>query len=330
MKKILVSVSDDLKDFCPLTTWQRLGIYWGQIKPFLFTAIAVTALVFGIFSFTHSFYRVASVSGLIAVFAIVWCVIAFADKKPLAYVREQIRQRNKDGYWMAHTIRKDGSGDIYGTISTSSIVEWEAERRFISGFHVLLPFDGKRHGRIFFGENASETRPNSDRINAQLERWSLEPVFLTKGRFHTLPIRVVDPVGKSMELPLFEAIEFLARAPIGWLDDNTLAGAFASHRMNRDRLRREREKLETNLSEALAALIGAASVLDSNGLTFLSPCEMIIARGPIVEPLDRLLPSDDPRRAKVNFPPKPLPDIAPAANKPPASGDDGHCCCSGP
>lgn len=329
MKKTQVSVSDDLEEFCPLTTWRRRKMYWDQIMPFLLVAIAVSALFGGVVSVIHSLYHVAFLAGFVAFCAIIFCLPAFTSKVPLAYVREQIRLRNKDGYWMRYTIRKDGSGEVGNTILTSHIEEWEGKHRFTQGFHVLLPFDGKRRGRIFFGENVEEANPNSDKINAQLKQWSLEPVLLTKARARSLPVCLIDSVGKSMELPLREAIEFLSRAPIGWLDDNTLAVAFASHRMNRERLRRESATLETNLDRALKVSAKVASDLHSDGRYFLSPSDMMIVRQPSVQLLDDLLTPDDPRRAWWNFPPPTHPDAELAASNPllpdstpSVSGDD--------
>jgi hypothetical protein len=339
MKKTLVSVSDDLKDFCPLTTWQRLGMYWGQIKPFLFTAIAVTALVFGIFSFTHSFYRVASVSGFIAVFAIVWCVIAFTVKDPLAYVREQIRRRNKDGYWMIYDVdAADRPYAIFGPLTKTAMREQLKALHEGNGMHFVVPLLNGAEGFVDIGRKNPHPRLGDeafDTIQQELRWWKVLPVHLTRewSDFHRVRIALKDEDGAaSFPLSVLVAAQFIRSAPIGWLGNgrNNWLMAF-------EVIMDRQAKLVADLGRALAVMIRAAHDLHSDGRTLLTPCDMLAAEKPIIELLDDLLPTDHLYRGVVDFPPKPLPDVELAANKPPspagaspASDDDGHSCCSGP
>ena len=146
-------------------------------------------------------------------------------------------------------------------------------------------------------------------------------------------IALKDRYGEvSPGLSIQVAAQLIRSAPIGELgeDGNSWPLAFKA-------MMDWQAKIASDLRRALVVLIRAAHDLHSDGRTLLTPCEMLAASRPIIELLDCLLPADDPRRGVVDFPPKPLPDIAPAANKPPSpdgappsSGDDGHCCCSGP
>ena len=346
MRKTQVSVSDELKDFCPLTTWQRLKMYGGQIIPFLLAAIAATALFCGIVSVIHSLYSVALVVGLIAFCAIVLCVRAFADKKSLANVRGHIHQRNEDGRWMIYVVNAANQPHaIFGPLTEAARYELFKTLHVGEGLHFVVSLSEREEGFIFVGKRNPHPRLGDeafDTIQRELLWWKVLPVKLTceLSNFDETCIALKDKNGEvSPGLPILVAAQFIRSAPIGWLGDeyNNWPMALKAMMDRQARQREENVKLAEALDQAIEVSIRAASRLNSDGLTFLSPCEMIAARRPIVELLDRLLPPDDRRRVGVDFPPKPLPDIEPAANTPPspdgappASSDDGHCCCSGP
>jgi len=342
MKKTLVSVSDDLKDFCPLTTWQRFKMYWGQIVPFLLVAIVVTALFGGIVSVIHSRYHVAFWAGLIAFCAIILCLPAFASKVPFACIREKIRQRNKDGYWMIYVVNAAGKHHaVFGPKTLAAVGEMLNTLREGEGLYFVVPLFDKRDGFVSIGKrNLNEEVYESMRM--ELAWWGIVPIHLSTEWSDLGANRIVfkDRYGEvSPGLSIQVVAQFIRSAPIGGLgeDGSNWPMAFKAMMERQERYRKEGAKIAANLDWAIEAMVNVASKLDSNGLTLMLPCEMIAARRPIVECLDRLLSADDPRRGVVDFPPKPLPDIAPAANNPPspdgappASDDDGHCCCSGP
>lgn len=341
MKKTLVSVSDDLKDFCPLTTWQRLKMYWGQIIPFLLDAIAATLLYYGVVSVIHSLYSVAFMVGIFAFCAIILSMIALADKKPLAYVREQIRQHNKDGYWMVYAINDAGQHHaVFGPLTLAAVGEMLNTLREGEGLYFVVPLFDKRDGFVSIGKKnlSGEVYEN---MRMELAWWGIVPIRLTSewSDLGANRIALKDRYGEvSPGLSIQVAAQFIRSAPIGGLgeDGSNWPMAFKAMMDEQDRYRKEGAKIAANLDWAIEAMVNVASKLDSNGLTLMLPCEMIAARRPIVECLDRLLSADDPRRGVVDFPPRPLADIEPAASKapspdgaPPASDDDGHCCCSG-
>ena len=327
-----------------MTISEMIVLVYDQLAPFLFAVTTSIALSLAIAFFRCHFTANGVQVGLISLFGIGLTATLLSRKRGITEAVAEYLERKK-GYWMIYVVNT--AGNYYAVFGPLTIEARDAQLKVLhegEGMHFVVPLAEGEDGFVFVGCKNPHPRLGDealDMIQRELPWWKVVPIHLSSGwsELGANRIALKDRFGEvSPGLSIQVAAQFIRSAPIGWLGEEhnnwpmALKAMMDRHACHRE----ESAKNAAALDQAIAAMLKAARDLHSDGRYILSPSDMKIVRQPIVKLLDGLLAPDDPRRGMVDFPPKPLADITPAANKPPstegtppATGDDGHCCCGG-
>jgi hypothetical protein len=285
--------AEGLEQYRSITTRNRFFLIAPNVLPAAFFMVMVVSVLTCIWtfgaqsSFTHEF------AGWAAWCALAACVVSLVVAlRRIPMLNEYNRQRKNCK--IAYGRKPDGG---YAT----SVVEWdgdEAKIRGQPGIYILFPFNEKKKGYAFVGCLDPDAYEEENLIDLQLEHWRFEPLCLEE-RADDACVRLVDPQGNgSMAMSLPAAMDFLLRAGIGNLLQNSFPGAVdALARKNSmqsellESLEKANRDLLARLGRTLNLVVGLARDLDLQEGAVLVPEATRSLRERVVSVLETFPPA---------------------------------------
>jgi hypothetical protein len=208
-----VTVSEELKKYCPLTIWQIIGLVWNEFWPLCFGiigavgyAIALIAIV--MFDGNRRLSALASIG-----ISILFCVVGFGPRarRMATNAVKTYWWRNRDGYWVIFSRSPTRGISTAGPVLSSDM----GALVLGAGLHIVLPFSNKKIGyAIISGKSRGEQLTTLYTLypNKFLRRWKFEPTYLNINSIYSelAVIRIIDPRGVcTEEMSLSQTMRFI-------------------------------------------------------------------------------------------------------------------------
>jgi len=310
-----VTVSEELKKYCPLTIWQIIGLVWNEFWPLCFGiigavgyAIALIAIV--MFDGNRRLSALASIG-----ISILFCVVGFGPRarRMATNAVKTYWWRNRDGYWVIFSRSPTRGISAAGPVLSSDM----GALVLGAGLHIVLPFSNKKIGyAIISGKSRGEQLTTLCTLypNKLLRRWKFEPTHLNINSTDSelAVVRIIDPRGVcSEEMSLSQTMRFIGgfsremiesasvfdAADILIADKARLEARVESIEADKTELEKKLAGSESQFHRALNTLFTVYTELEASK-RFIKSKEGQRIREDVESALLELLPPDDPRRRK--------------------------------
>lgn len=262
-----ISVSSKLKQYCPLTIWEKVIRITKQFSPYIVAvAVGVTfsywwAMTSLSMYFDSDFLRWLKVTVLFAASATLLSKVLFAcERERLAVVIQDYWQRNKDKYHAVYTRDVCGEMRFAQVVLTSGLDDKKKTLRSTPGIHVIMPLFKKAAGRVIVGRDTMEGNPNQ-----WLFDWEVWPIYLDADDHPgQTEVRLTSGSSRtnSVAIPMTLAINILLHGQIGAITFNSVVGIIESIIGIKTKLADELEAHKAKLSESRSMWAATQTKLD--------------------------------------------------------------------
>jgi hypothetical protein len=224
----MMTVTDELQQYRPLTFSEVFGFFVRILYPFLLLLITAVAVYASGYCSKHHLRTYPSAFIVVAACSLTMTIHGFS-KMPrlLRSIKDMVLRW--DGYHMLYFVDPTAFRvTVHGPLTVAAQNAMLKERTKESGIFFLVPINDKHKGFVFLGENTEDKAT----IQSELCWWGVKPVALSTEESSTKMtlIQLVDRDGNdSFPMSPCLAAAFLRSAHIGELGArNTLQGALAS------------------------------------------------------------------------------------------------------